>query len=333
MLLCFLCGLALLGVMVWQVGLADLRASVNALGWWIAPYLLLRTLPLMLHLVGWAVCFPAPQLPLRFWQLALVERAGSAINQVVPTATLGGEMVKVVFLEPTIPREQAVAAVVIDKASSTLANMLYLSLGMFYLTQYLPLPGELQWSLCITIGLISLGLLGFVAFQRYGLLSKLVHTLGHLRLGQGRVQRLNRHLLALDAQLVTYYTQYPWRFARSLLWHFVAYTCDIVKTYILLRLLLGAAAPTLAEASLVSIGVDAIEQMFFFVPGQIGTLEGARLVVLAALGVSQIYGLAFGIVARLEHLFWNGLGLLAYALCTRLFSHATARHAAPVPAP
>jgi uncharacterized membrane protein YbhN (UPF0104 family) len=178
-----------------------------------------------------------------------------------------------------------------------------------------------------------LGLLGFVAFQRYGVLSKLVHTLRHLRLGQERVQRLNRHLLALDAQLMTYYTKYPWRFARSLLWHFVAYTCDIVKTYILFRLLLGAAAPTLAEASLVAIGVNAIEQMFFFVPGQIGTLEGARLVVLAALGVSQIYGLAFGIVARLEQLFWNGLGLLAYALCTRLFPHAPARHAAPVSAP
>lgn len=330
MLLFFFAGLILLGGMVWQVGLVDLLASFNALGLWLVPYLLLRALPIFLHTVGWAACFPGHRLPLGLWRLVLVERAGSAINQVTPTATIGGEMVKVLLLEPTMPRQQAVAAVVIDKASSTLANMFYVTLGMLYLTQHLPLPRELQLSLSITIGLISLGLIGFVAFQRYGLLSKLVHGLRRLRIGQERLRRLHQHLLPLDAQLVTYYTRYPWRFVCSLLWHFVAYTFDVVKTYIVLRLLLGESAPTFAEATIVAIGVTALDQMFFFVPGLIGTMEGARLMVLSALGVAQIYGLAFGIVARLEQLLWSGVGLLAYALCTRLSPRATARREAKV---
>ena len=66
-----------------------------------------------------------------------------------------------------------------------------------------------------------------------------------------------------------------------------------------------------------AIMVAAGEQMTFFVPGSVGTLEGIRFTALSAFGVLQVYGVAFGLVARLHQLFWNGLGLLAYALCTR----------------
>ena len=85
----------------------------------------------------------------------------------------------------------------------------------------------------------------------------------------------------------------------------------------LLRLLIGESAPSLVQAFMVAITVTAFDQMCFFVPGSVGTLEGIRFTVLLALGVGQVYGLAFGFMARLHQLFWNGLGLLAYALCTR----------------
>ena len=90
-----------------------------------------------------------------------------------------------------------------------------------------------------------------------------------------------------------------------------------MKTYILLRLLLGAQAPTLVQAMMVEAGVAALDQIFFFVPGRIGTLEGARFLVLSTLGVAQVYGLAFGLIARIEQLFWSGIGMIAYAFCTR----------------
>jgi hypothetical protein len=68
---------------------------------------------------------------------------------------------------------------------------------------------------------------------------------------------------------------------------------------------------------MVAIAVATLDQMVFFVPGSVGTLEGMRFTVLSALGVVHVYGLAFGRITRLHKLFWNSLGLLAYALCTR----------------
>jgi uncharacterized protein (TIRG00374 family) len=314
---CFLAGLILLGVMLWHVGLAGLGAGLHALGLWLVPFFLLDSVSLLLHTAGWAACFSGPQRRIRLWHLCLVRMAGGAISQVTPTADLGGEVVKVVLLGALLPRAQTVAAVVIDKTSLALAQLGYLTLGTVYVTGHLPLPAGVQRGVHLTMGLIALGLGGFVICQRYGLLSILVHGLSGCKLGQARLHRLSQRLAALDTHLVAYYTAHPWRFGRSLLLHFLAFVCDSIQTYILLRLLLGASAPGFIQAMVVAVAVAALEQMFFFVPGRLGTMEGIRFMVLSALGIVDVYGLAFGLVARLHHLFWTGLGLLAYAVCMR----------------
>lgn len=331
--LVFLGSLALLGGMGWQVGLVGLRASFQALGPWVVPFMLLDSIAVLLHTAAWAACFQRHQFRFRLWQLCLIRMAGSAINRVTPTADLGGEVVKVVLLTTVLPRAQAMAAVLIDKASVALAQMSYLTLGTLYLAGHLPLPVGVQRGVRLSMGLILLGLVGFVAFQRYGLLSKLVRGLGCFNIGQARLHQLSQSLAPLDAHLVAYYTAHPWRFGLSWLLHFMAFAFDGIQTYILLRLLLGENAPSFAQAIMVAIAVAALEQMFFFVPGSLGTLEAIRFTVLSALGVVQVYGLAFGLIARLQNLFWNGLGLLAYALCThRAVLPQAPQAAAPPPA-
>ena len=310
-------GLALLGWMVRQVGLTDLIASCQVVGFWIVPYFLFEIIPDFLHTVAWAACFQGHQRSLSLWQLYVTRLAGSAINQVTPTATLGGEVVKVLLLEPLLPRAQAMAAVVIDKASITLAQTCYLALGLLNAMRYLPLPSELQLALSLSISMVLLGLLGFIVLQRYGLLSQLVYHLSRLPLAQARLQRLSQRLAPLDAQLIGYYTAHPWRFGRSFLLHVVSFLATGCKTYVLLRLLLGTQAPGWSEAMLVAVVVAALDQMCFLVPARLGTLEGARVLVLSTVGITPAVGLAFGLMVRLDNLFWNGIGLLTYALCTR----------------
>ncbi len=310
-------GIVLLGWMIGQVGIRDLLTSFQAVGVWLIPFFLLEIIPDLLHTTGWAACFQEYPRPLRLWHLYGIRLVGSAINQVTPTATLGGEVVKVLLLEPVIPRAQATAAVVIDKASITLAQMGYLACGLVYALGHFPLTSALRWALSLTMSLISLGVLGFIASQRYQLLSKLVSHVSRLKCAPAKLHQLHQHLVPLDAQLMAYYTTHPWRFASSLLLHFIAFVCTGCKTYILLRLLLGHQAPGWVEALMVAMTVAALDQMFFLVPARLGTLEGTRVLVLSAVGIAQVFGLAFGLIARLESLFWNGIGLLIYALCTR----------------
>ncbi|GIX46170.1 MAG: hypothetical protein KatS3mg131_0381 [Candidatus Tectimicrobiota bacterium] len=312
----WLLGLGLLGVLLVRHGRQDLSDGLRALGWWLWPWLLLEAVPSFLHAVGWAACFAGLRPPLRLWQLYLVRQAGMAINQLTPTATLGGELARALLLRTALPAAQAVAPVVIGKASVTLAQTLYLAVGVGYLAQQLLLPLELLLPAGLALAGIALGLAGFLLSQRGRLFSRLLRRLGQRRDGAWG-ERLTPSLEAVDAQLLRYYRRHPWRLWRSCAWHLLAFASEGLKTYVLLRLLLGAAAPALPQAFAIAVAVAALDQVFFFVPARLGTLEGVRLAVLSALGIAQAYGLAFGLVARVEQLVWSALGLLAYGLCTR----------------
>lgn len=124
--LLFCGGVALLVGMVWQVGMTGLRHSIQAMGLWILPFLMLEAIPLLFHTAGWAACFSGHPCRPPWWQLVLVQQVGNAINQITPTADIGGDVLKVLLLEPLLPREQALAAVVIDKTSVSLAKMVYM---------------------------------------------------------------------------------------------------------------------------------------------------------------------------------------------------------------
>src|SRR5262249_34837671 len=119
-----------------------------------------------------------------------------------------------------------------------------------------------------------------------------------------------------DAQLMGYYTTYPWRFVWSLVLHVVGFIAVGCKTYVLLRLLLGPQAPGWSEAMLVAVVVAALDQMGLLVPARLGALEGARVLVLSTVGITPAVGLAFGLMERLDSLIWNAIGLLAYAVCS-----------------
>jgi hypothetical protein len=167
---------------------------------------LLKGVRNVLHTAALASCFPGRRLPVPFWHLLLAARAGESVNKVTPTANVGGEVIKVLLLESHLPREQAAAMVIINKAVVRLPSML-------------------------------------------------------------------------------------------------------------LHFLLGASAPSFADAVVVAVAVGALDQIFFFVPVRLGTLEGSRFMVLSLpgveLGVERAAALAFGLATRVVQLFWIRVGFLA----------------------
>jgi hypothetical protein len=110
-----------------------------------------------------------------------------------------------------------------------------------------------QLGLGLTIGLIALVLVGFVAVQRYGLLSKVLGWLSDRNIGRAKFERWRQHLIPLEASLTAYYIAHPWRFGASLGLHFGAFAFSNIQNFLSLRLLLGANAPGLAEAIMVTI--------------------------------------------------------------------------------
>jgi hypothetical protein len=101
----------------------------------------------------------------------------------------------------------------------------------------------------------------------------------------------------------------PWRASASLGCFVLGWAVGAAEIYLILYWV-GAAVdwPTAVALETGSVLIDG---MLFFVPAKIGTQEGGKVVLFAALGLSPTRGLTVGVVRRIRELTYAGLGLLA----------------------
>jgi len=146
-----------LGHYLWQVGwywplLLLPYGVVNWLEAWSWKYILVDT--------------PARTTVSRLFWLRL---GGEALNQLTPTASLGGEPFKASRLQADgVPLEVASASVVIMKGILVLSLALYIFVGLALAPFYLPEAAKHMLFLCLAaLGLAAVGII-FVLVQRRG---------------------------------------------------------------------------------------------------------------------------------------------------------------------
>src|SRR6266702_4923653 len=132
-LVAFLGGLGLLGVLVRNCGGAEVAGHLRQIGW-LAPFLPLPYIAILVcDTKGWACAIPptaqAHAVPL--WYLSLARLAGEAINDLTPTASIGGEPVKVYLLRAHgLTTDAGLASVVVAKTTLTISQVVFILLGL-----------------------------------------------------------------------------------------------------------------------------------------------------------------------------------------------------------
>jgi hypothetical protein len=100
-----------------------------------------------------------------------------------------------------------------------------------------------------------------------------------------------------------------WRAAASLGCFVLAWTAGVAEIYVILR---SISAPVDWQTALaIETGSVLIDGIFFFVPAKVGTQEGGKVALFAALGLNPARGLTVGVVRRIRELTYAGLGLVA----------------------
>ena len=100
----------------------------------------------------------------------------------------------------------------------------------------------------------------------------------------------------------------PWRAAASLGCFVAGWVVGAAEIYLIL-LWVGAAVDWRTALSL-ETGSVLIDGILFFVPAKVGTQEGGKVVLFAALGLNPARGLTVGVVRRIRELVYAGLGLV-----------------------
>lgn len=245
-----------------------------------------------------------------FWRLFWVRQAGTAVNQMTPTATLGGEVVKAMLLQPRVGRDEALVSIVAAKLSFVLAQTLLVLVGLASVLTRLRDAPALRVALLVACVLTCAAVGGFLALQRRGMFATLTEWLRRVGVRAAWVERVRGRAAPLDARLAALHREQPRAFVASVGWHFAAQLVGTFQLFCILRWL-GAPAslPTCLAIEAFALVVDSA---LFFVPGRLGVQEGGRVLVFTALGLSAATGLAVAVVVRLNQLTVAAIGLASF---------------------
>ena len=294
---------------------------LNELGWdtlehyllqvgWYWPFLLLPYgVVNLLESWSWKYILVQPPAKITVWRLFWLRLGGESLNQLTPTACLGGEPFKASRLQADgVPLEVASASVVILKGILFLSLTLYIMTGVALAPVFLPEAATHMLLLCVAgLGLAAVGVLFVVVQGRqpcgnsFRFLSRRGWVPHFLRDQEG-------FLGDLDTAMSQFYRQYPARAVLAFSLFFLSWLLHSVEVYLIFWLLGHPISWGLA------VCLDALAMLFtalgFFIPAAIGIQEGGNILLALGFKLGFDLGAAFSILRRIREAFWLCLGLM-----------------------
>jgi uncharacterized protein (TIRG00374 family) len=285
-----------------RIGTEPLLASLSRLTWW---QFVLVCLPygvvMAVDTLGWRYAFPGEPAP--YSRMLAARIAGEAVNVVTAVGSIGGEAVKVWLLRPAVSYEASVASVIIAKTTITIAQALFLVVGLALAATVVVIDGPIVTAMLGLLVVEVLAVGGFFAAQVTGL----VRRSGRL-LAWARVIKDAAYAERLDAALRRFY-RHEWRRCLiSVAAHLGGWLLGVLEALVIVWAL--DVPVTVAAAVVIEALGSGVRFATFLVPGNLGTLEGAWAATFAALGVGAGAGLTFSLVRRGRQAVWIGAGLL-----------------------
>src|SRR5262245_5810011 len=219
-------GLSLLAFLVWNIGLGEVLEHLHQIGWQ-APLLLFPYMAVALSdAKGWGCAIPhlsqARKVPL--WRLSLARLAGEAINNLTPTANIGGEPVKVYVLRTHgLTTDAGLASVVVAKTALTISQILFILLGLPFFLYRLGWVQQGGWILGPLLGLAYGFVVLLIRWQRRGLMGMAVRGLQRLLPRWHTLAQWEERARQIDAHLLTFYNGNVRGLVVSTCYHFLGW--------------------------------------------------------------------------------------------------------------
>lgn len=305
-------GIALCGFLVARVGVDQIRQDLGLMGWSLLGVVLIELVIDVINTFGWRFTFNPEERHVPFSMLFLARLAGTAFNQILPSATVGGEPVKAMLLKTHLPFSSTLASVVTAKLTYSVAQAAFALAGVLFAFRAFALPEGLRHGLVAALAMTVAGIGFFVWLQRRGLFATVTGAMRRLGLPIAWAHAVEHATHALDDRVRDFHVERPRDFLLSVACHLTSLMLGVLQVFLLLHWL-GLPA-TFATCFTIESFSILIQAAAFLVPGAIGVQEGGKVVIFSALGLPAAAGFSVGIAFRLNQVVGIALGLLAYAV-------------------
>jgi len=304
-----LAALLSLTALVVQQGAEDVAPVLAQAGWPLLLLLPLHALPLVFDAQGWRTLLKAalpearPSLPFLWWVATVRE----AVNRLLPTASVGGELVGIRLARLRHSDTAAVAASIVTEVMVTMFAFYFFTV-MGVLALLATSRTVHGWGIVAGLLLSLAGPLAFALVLRHGALFTRLSNLARRILGDrlmdaiGSGARLDAYVQALLRR--------PRVLAATLAWQVTGLVLSTSEVWLALRLF-GHPA-TFWQALFIEALTQAARQIAFFVPAGLGVQEAVVVLLAELLGIGPQVALALALVKRAREVLFGVPALLSW---------------------
>lgn len=306
-----LLGLLSLTLLVSHEGASDVARIVAEGGWLLLLLVPFHGLPLLLDAQGWRVLLtsadPEERAGLGFlWWVATVREA---VNRLLPTVSVGGELVGIHLTRLRIHDTTAVTASIVVEVMVTLfAQYLFSALGVMLLLIAMHGGGQ-AWVILLGLALslpvpvlFALSLRHSAIFERLEGAAKRLFGADHRLVALIDGVRLDAAIRALNAR--------HGELAAALAWQFAGFLLGTLEIWFAL-MLLGHPVPFWQAIAIESL-TQAVRHVAFFVPAGLGVQEAVVMLLGHLLGVDPQVSLSLALVKRAREVLFGVPALLSW---------------------
>lgn len=290
-------GAALFTILLIRQGAMSVGSAVATAGWAIVAIAAFHFIPISLDTIAWYVLFPKAIRP-RWESLFWMRWIGESISNLVPSAAVGGDIVRARLATITgTPMASAAASVIVDITLGVVTQILFTLLGLVLLVDATGRTGLVGPTLIgAIIGIFAIA--GFYIAQRLGMfrfVSVIITRLVKSKEWSSLVQSGEM----LDQTVREFYGR-----------RCAVITCCVVtmvslagssgEIYIALAALRLHA--TFLNAVILQSMAMTVKSAAFTVPGQLGVQESGYLVIGDLLGIPGETAFAISLLARFRDL-------------------------------
>jgi putative membrane protein len=286
--------LALLWIL-YSVGFAVILRDIAWAGWILPVMAAVHLGQLYLSALAWRLSLGGAGLTRRSIFFARWVREG--VNALLPVAQIGGQLAGAgILVRRGVPPSLAAAGTILDLTLEAAAQIVFVLAGMGVL---LGGHGNRAWLGWVGGGVVltTLGLTGFVAAQRLGLLRMIENFLE--RMARHWPAMANWSMEGLHANMLRRQADHG-AILRALVLHSFSWALGSVEVAVALRAL---GHPVSARDSFVIESLAmAARSAGFAVPGAVGVQEGGFVLVCGLFGVPAEVALALSVLKRLREI-------------------------------
>jgi uncharacterized protein (TIRG00374 family) len=299
-------------LMLKHVGLAQIWFHIQQVGYYwpliLVPYGFMN----FLAAVSWKILLVNGETRPDVSRLYLLRLAGESLNQLTPTASLGGEPFKAFRLHALgVAWQEATASLVIMKGLMVLSLVLYILISLTAVPFILFVKSSQMAAFCL--GALALGGGGavFIKLQRSNPCTKTISLLKKYGLCPALLSSKTEEFAELDSFLAGFSRAYPGRGYAVFTLLFLSWGLQTVEVY-LIFLLLGHPLSWGMALCLDGLGM-LFTFMGFMIPVSLGVQDGGNILLSLGLKLGATLGASFIVIRRLREAFWLLLGLLLVA--------------------